>query len=213
MTAPTPEPLGPDEVLRFDPWVADLTYAGGGAEYEELLSALRSLTATTAASRPDASAMRRATQLITAAATELSPFAVPPGEGYSGRRYDLSGRGHPRLVAATNLRLRTFSATADVRFDASHIGGGGAIHGGMAPLLFDEVLGRLSNANRHLPARTAFLRTDYHQVMWPFTEYRLEASVDDEVGRKRYLSARLTGPDGLVASAEGLWVVLRDGAP
>jgi acyl-coenzyme A thioesterase PaaI-like protein len=103
---------------------------------------------------------------------------------------------------------------ADVRFDASHVGGRGAVHGGMVPLLFDELLGRLSNANRPVPARTAYLRTDYHRVTLPYVDYRLDGSVDEETGGKRFLSARLTAPDGVVvASAEGLFVALRDGAP
>ena len=209
-----PRYTDPGDSIAFDPWIDDLHYAGGGAAYADLLSAFRETKEALAASMADESTMRSLASALRGVAATLRQFKVVPGSGYSGRRYDLPGRGHPGLVPAVTTSWATNVIRADVRFDASHVGGRGAVHGGIVPLLFDELLGRLSNANRHVPSRTAYLRTNYHRVTLPYVDYLFDGRVDNEVGRKRFLSARLTAPDGVVvASAEGLFIALREGAP
>lgn len=208
-----PRAVDPGEPIAFDPW-ADLDFVGGGVAYADLLAVLRRTAEALAASTADEATMRRLTRRMQEITAVLEESRVAPGCGYSGRRHDLPGRGHPQLVPAVTTRWATNLIEADVRFDASHVGGRGAVHGGMLPLLFDELLGRLSNANRPTPARTAYLRTDYHRVTLPYVDYRFDGTVDEEEGRKRLLTARLTAPDGfVVASAEGLFVALREGAP
>ncbi|KQW45011.1 hypothetical protein ASC77_19700 [Nocardioides sp. Root1257] len=209
-----PRTVDPGEPIAFDPWIDDLDYNGGGTAYADLLEAFCEAREALAASMADESTMRSVTLQLRDVTATLGESGVEPGNGFSGRRYDLPGRGHPGLVPAVTTSWATNVITADVRFDASHVGGRGAVHGGIVPLLFDELLGRLSNANREVPCRTAYLRTDYHRVTLPYVDYLFDATVDEEVGRKRFLSARLTAPDGfVVASAHGLFVALRNGAP
>ncbi|MGK5114626.1 PaaI family thioesterase [Geodermatophilus sp. CPCC 205506] len=209
------EELGPaDDVVRFDPWIDDLDYRGGGQEYADLVAEFRRFMNALAASTPPAEEMRQVSSGLARLRSTLERHRSGRGAGYSGNRYDLAGRGHPHLIPAHVTRWATNELQATVVFGAAHIGSNDAVHGGMHPLLFDEVLGRLANTNRRTRCRTAYLKTDYHSVTLPDVAYELHATVDEEAGRKRLLSARLTGPDGvLTASAEGLFVALREGAP
>ena len=79
------------------------------------------------------------------------------------------------------------------------------------PLLFDDVLGRLSNSSGGPPARTAYLHVNFRRITPIGPELQVEATFDREEGRKRYLSGRLTKDGVLLADAEGLFVVLEPG--
>jgi acyl-coenzyme A thioesterase PaaI-like protein len=202
-----------DRVVRFDPWIEDIHYRGGGSEYRDLLAEFRRLADALAACTPPPQDMKRVERGLAEMRAILEPHAAPFGQGYSGNRHDLPGRGHAHLIPARVTRWTTNQLEAIVVFGAAHIGGNGAVHGGMQPLLFDEVMGRLSNGNRRVRCRTAYLKTSYLKVTLPEVEYNLNATVDREQGRKRYLSGRLTDPEGEhVAIAEGLFIALRDGA-
>jgi acyl-coenzyme A thioesterase PaaI-like protein len=214
-TYTAPDEINPDEddVGRFDPWIDDLNFRGGGEDYGDLVAEFRRFMNALAVATPPVEEMRNVTRRLADLRATLELYGTKYGGAYSGNRYDLPGRGHPHLVPATITRWTTNEMRATVVFGGAHIGGNGAVHGGMPPLLFDELLGRLANTNRPLRCRTACLRTDYRSVTLPDIEYELHATVDREEGRKRFLSARLTGPDGQVAvTAEALFVALRDGA-
>lgn len=199
--------------MRFNPWIEDLHYSGGGDAYATLLERFRDLLHVLASCAADEDTMRQAAEQVEDLTKMLEQSRTRPGEGYSGNRYDLPGRGHPHLVPAVFTRWATNEITATLVFGPGHVGGNGAVHGGILPLLFDEVMGRLANTNRESRCRTAYLRTDYRAVVLVDVRYELQATVDREDGRKRYLSARVAGPDGtVVGEAEGLFVVLREGA-
>ena len=202
-----------DDIIRFDPWIKDLGYRGGGSEYRDLLAEFRRFMNVLAMAAPPAEVMDRVSRGLAELREALGNHATKYGEAYSGNRYDLPGRGHPHLVPARITHWSTNELRAVVVFGGAHIGGNGAVHGGMQPLLFDEMLGRLSNTNRPMRCRTAYLKTDYLRVTLPDVPYDFDATVDREEGRKRFLSARLTAPDGhVVATAEALFVVLKEGA-
>jgi acyl-coenzyme A thioesterase PaaI-like protein len=208
------EGLPPDEAREFDPWYDDLENRSGGDDFGRLIVAARSFTDALAASAPDTDDMRELTGLLERMRTILDRTRTAPRAGHSGRRHDLPGRGHPLMVPFDISRWTTNRVEGIARFGAAHVGGRGAVHGGFPPVLFDEILGSLSNTNRVTSSRTAYLHCDYRSVVLPDQPYRLVATVDREVGRKRYLSATLTGPDGTLAvEANALFVVLREGQP
>lgn len=203
-----------DDSIRFDPWIEDLGYRGGGNEYRDLLAEFRRFMNVLAMTAPSAEVMDQVSRGLKELREALSHHGAKDGEVFSGNRYDLPGRGHPHLIPARITRWSTNELHAVVVFGGAHMGGNGAVHGGMQPLLFDELLGRLSNTNRPTRCRTAYLKTDYLRVTLPNVPYDFDATVDREEGRKRFLSARLTAPDGqVVATAEGLFVALNEGAP
>jgi acyl-coenzyme A thioesterase PaaI-like protein len=101
---------------------------------------------------------------------------------------------------------------ATVTFGQFYIGGNGAVHGGAIPLLFDDVLGRLSITDRPI-CRTAHLEVDFRRVTPVGRPLRVEARFEREEGRKRFLYGALLDGEVLCAEAHGLFIELREGAP
>lgn len=206
--------LPPDVDRRFDPWYDDLENRSGGADFGHLIEEFRLFTDALAASAPERTDMRGLAHLLKKMRTTLDRTRTEPRAGHSGRRHDLPGRGHPLMVPFEINCWTTNRVEGTARFGAAHVGGRGAVHGGFPPVLFDEVLGSLSNTNRRTASRTAYLHCDYRSVVFPDQPYRLVATVDREEGRKRFLSASLTAEDGTLAvEANALFVVLREGQP
>jgi acyl-coenzyme A thioesterase PaaI-like protein len=108
-------------------------------------------------------------------------------------------------------RSSDHSVTGRVTFTPFHHGGGGAVHGGVIPMVFDQVLGRLTNVPGRGRARTAYLHVNYRQVTPIGTELRLDATIEREEGRKIFAGGRLRRGEELLADAEALFVRLRPG--
>jgi acyl-coenzyme A thioesterase PaaI-like protein len=100
-----------------------------------------------------------------------------------------------------------------VTFSPFYHGGGAAVHGGVIPLLFDHILGRLTNSPGRPRSRTAYLHVRYRQIATLGRELQIDASLDREEGRKMFATARLRDGEDLLADAEGLYIVLRPGQP
>jgi acyl-coenzyme A thioesterase PaaI-like protein len=100
-----------------------------------------------------------------------------------------------------------------VTFTPFHHGGGGFVHGGAIPLLFDQVLGRLTNGPDRGRARTAYLNVNYRMVTPIGSELQLDANVERVERRKMFVTGRLRHGQDLLADAEGLFIVLRSGQP
>ena len=98
-----------------------------------------------------------------------------------GRRVELPGRGHPLLPPFLVDHQDASSITGRVTLGRFYLGRYGAAHGGVIPLLFDDVLGRLSNTSGAL-SRTAYLKVDYRRITPIGPELRVEATVDREEG-------------------------------
>jgi hypothetical protein len=87
------------------------------------------------------------------------------------------------------------------------------VHGGVLPLLFDDVLGRLSTSLGGPLSRTAYLRVDFRNITPIDVDLTIEAAVARLEGRKRFLTGVLSHEGIVLAEAEGLWVELRPGQP
>jgi acyl-coenzyme A thioesterase PaaI-like protein len=201
----------PDDEL---PWVSLRPEDRGGDEYAALLAAQRIAQARLAGSAPPPEVLKELTARLEEIATLLEPHRVGEHERFDGMRVDLPGRGHPLLPAYVYDEQSPTRLTGRVTFTRFHLGGNGAVHGGVAPLLFDDVLGHLANLRRAGVARTAYLKVDYRAVTPIDVELRFEATIDREQGRKRFVTGRLYRPDGvLVAEADALFVQLLPGQP
>jgi len=142
----------------------------------------------------------------------LAPLAGTEADRTFGR-LDAHGRAQtmtPRLVLD---HVDTRSASGTVRFGPYYLGGNGAVHGGAIPLMFDEILGRLSNTGGRAVGRTAYLKTDYRSITPIGADLQVRAWFVSEEGRKRLLRADLRHGGVLCAEAEGLFVALRPGQP
>ncbi|MDT5387896.1 MAG: hypothetical protein QOE04_1537 [Mycobacterium sp.] len=186
---------------------------GGGTEYGDMIHALRDFLDDVAAAAPDTATTVALTKDLRDWAEQLVQVAVPERKQIFARRLDLPGRGQtmsPNFIPVAGNRE---SVTGTVTFGRYFLGGGGAVHGGAIPLLFDEVLGRLASSGDRAPARTAYLHTDFRSITPVGEELAVRAWFVSEQGRKRLLRAELKHGDTLCAEAEGLFIELRPDQP
>jgi acyl-coenzyme A thioesterase PaaI-like protein len=186
---------------------------GGGAEYGDMIAALRDFLDHVAAAAPDTSTIVALKQDLRGWADRLAQSAVPEQRQIFARRLDLPGRGQtmsPNFIPTAGDHEKV---EGSVTFGRYFLGGGGAVHGGAIPLLFDEVLGRLASSGDRAPARTAYLHTDFRSITPVGEELAVRAWFVSEQGRKRVLRAQLTHGDTLCAEAEGLFIELRPDQP
>lgn len=197
-----------------DPWQND-PVAGGdeGRRYADMIGLLRTVQTLAVSTRTPDDVTDAVSVHFHEVARLLAPWVVSEQRSTAGKRQDLPGRGHPLLPPVVVDEQTENTITGRVRFDRFYLGGNGAAHGGAIPLLFDEVLGRLSNASRRPRARTAYLHVNYRAITPIDADLVVRARIDRDQGRKRHLTGELHHGDRLVADAEGLFVVLLPGQP
>ncbi|WP_033725059.1 hotdog domain-containing protein [Mycobacterium avium] len=178
-----------------------------------MICALRNFLDDVAAAAPDAATLVTLTDDLNRWAERLAESAVPERRQIFARRLDLPGRGQTMSPYFTPIAGDRETVTGTVTFGRYFLGGGGAVHGGAIPLLFDEVLGRLASSGGRAPARTAYLHTDFRSITPVGAELAVRAWFVSEQGRKRILRAELTHGDTLCAEAEGLFIELRPDQP
>ncbi|MCT9076182.1 PaaI family thioesterase [Streptomyces fulvoviolaceus] len=184
-----------------------------GDGYGEMIARLRTFLDHVAAARLDTGTVAALADDLGAWCERLSDAAVPEREQVFGHRYDVLGRGQTMAPAFRVHEADRFSVRGTVRFGRYFLGGNGAVHGGAVPLLFDEVLGRLSGSAGRSRARTAYLHTDFRSVTPIGAELDVHGWFVSEEGRKRVLRAEIRHGEVLCAEAEGLFIVLNPGQP
>jgi acyl-coenzyme A thioesterase PaaI-like protein len=182
----------------------------GGPSYVALVGALRALQDLVTCADPSPAVAQAAQGLIKQAAGTLRGSQVEPGQQHSGLRGDADNRGHPLLVPVELISLSSEQVEGRVVFSPFYLGGGPTVHGGAIAMLFDEYLGRLANAGP--PTRTAYLHVNYRKVTPVGTPLRVRARVVKTERRKIFLEGELRQDDETLATAEGLWVILREHA-
>ncbi|OHU20777.1 hypothetical protein BKG76_08390 [Mycobacteroides franklinii] len=86
-------------------------------------------------------------------------------------------------------------------------GGPGVIHGGVMAAIFDELQGVLGIVTQ-LVAVTAHLEVDYRKPIPVGATVDLACAVEGRVGRKLYTTASARIGDQLVASSQGIFVII-----
>lgn len=209
MTKPTP--TGTEESPHGG-WNDGTDASSGGAAFAGLIDTLRLVQDRIAEAAAPDDVVREATRSLQDVTAALAPYGVPGSQQITGHRLDLPGRGQALVPAFHVDEWDEEHATGRFRLGRYYLGGNGAAHGGVIPLMFDEVLGRLANTGRRR-ARTAFLHVNFRSVTPIGPELRLTARFSREEGRKRYLTATIHHDDVLTADAEALFVALRPGQP
>lgn len=178
--------------------------------FSALIDELRELLdATCAAAAPDelnqviSEEMRRLASL-------LRPYAVAGDAAPAGQRPDLPGEGHPLRPPTVIKEWLPDRVRAEVTFSRAHVGSGNAVHGGVPPLVYDDVLGRLAQRVAASVARTAYLRVAYRLVTPVDRTVVIEGGVEKYEGRKIYTWGRMTDGDLVLTTAEALFVVARE---
>lgn len=157
--------------------------------------------------------MERATVQLHELAELLEGSPAYQADYVGTRLMSLSSSQGPFSVPLTVHEARAGYSAGTVRFSRFHHGRGGVAHGGATALLFDEVLGRMSNFPGQPPSRTAYLVVNYRAVAPIEKDLRVEAAIDRVEGRKKFSTGRLYDGDTLVADAQALFVVLKPGQP
>ena len=204
----------PDAELWPDPWrVRHFDPFIGGAEFGDLLAAMRDLQDNFVGANPPPEVVNDLTSRVHALTTEFARWQADEYQTPAGMRNDLPGRGSALLVPVIIEEQDAQHVIGRVTFTRFHLGGNGAAHGGTVPLMFDDIVGRLVNGADTPVARTAYLHVNYRRITRIGVELRIEATVDRVEGRKRWASGRLWEGELLVADADGLFVELRPGQP
>jgi acyl-coenzyme A thioesterase PaaI-like protein len=198
----------------IDPAVVADQPLRGGAELGPLQVAERRLLDRLSGAALPPQLARDLTRRLDEMSEMLKPYQVPEPERHDGWRPDLPGRGFVMLPPFVVDEMTEHGLSGRVTFTRFHLGGNAAVHGGVQPLLFDDVLGRVTNQGFAVTARTAYLKVDYRRVTPLDVELRIEAALDRVEGRKRYASGRLLDADGnVLCDASSLYVELLPGQP
>ncbi len=182
------------------------------ASYLGMIDALRVLQDRITGAAPSAELAAEVSRTLTDLAVQLGEYAVDE-PGQIADQVELPGRAQA-LVPVVHLDEQDEQhAAGRVTFGRFYLGRNGAAHGGAIPLVFDDVLGRLSGAGGRPPSRTAYLHVNYRSITPVGRELQVTARFDREEGRKRFLSGELRDGGTLCADVEGLFVALRPGQP
>ncbi|GAA1503679.1 PaaI family thioesterase [Nocardioides humi] len=110
----------------------------------------------------------------------------------------------PPLQVSTDPSGR---AATEFHCGPAYEGPPGLVHGGVVSLLLDQLLGHAVGAAGR-PGMTGTLTIVYRQGT-PLGDLRAEAWIDREDGIKTWAKARMIGPDGVTAEAEGVFILPR----
>ncbi|MDV7352714.1 PaaI family thioesterase [Rhodococcus oxybenzonivorans] len=185
----------------------------GGVEFDALIDEFRRMHAALCAAFPDPELTTKLRHEFRRAADQLELTREPMEADRASRRVGLSSRGHPTLVPFAVDYLDERVITATVEFTDEHLGGNGAVHGGMIPLLFDDLLGVFVGEKGQPHSRTAFLNVNYRKITPICTPLRVEGTIDRIEGRKTWVSGRLFHGSEVTADAEALFLRLLPGQP
>lgn len=176
------------------------------AEFVEAMRTLQDLAVSVDA--PDevyGTALAHAEHMI----EELQPYRAPEGQAPAGRTMELPGRGSLLMLPWTVDEAGPDGIVLTGEFRRYHLGGNGAAHGGVLPLLFDDLMGMIVHYAGRPISRTAFLHVNYRKVTPLETTLRVRGRVERTEGRKTFTGAELVDEQGTVlADCEALMVQL-----
>ena len=181
--------------------------------YLEMMAALRRFQDDLSSAVPTDELVAETARALDALAERFRRHAAPESRQLAGKLHEVAGNGQAMVPPIPLDHVDDTSLRGRVTLGRFYLGGNGAAHGGVVPLVFDDVLGRLANVAHEVPARTAYLNVNFRSITPIDTELRVEATVDRVEGRKRFVTGTLHHGDVLCADAEGLFVELRPGQP
>ncbi|MBJ8347920.1 PaaI family thioesterase [Antrihabitans sp. YC2-6] len=144
----------------------------------------------------------------------LAPYAAAEGVSTAGRAIELPGRGSLLLLPWTIDLFGPDGVRSRGEFSRYHVGGNSAVHGGVLPLLFDDLCGMITFAAGRAISRTGYLHVNYRKVTPINKPLLVEGRVDRVDGRKTFITCELRDESGAVlADCEALMIKLLPGQP
>jgi len=95
---------------------------------------------------------------------------------------------------------------ADVVLGAAYEGPPGLVHGGVAALLLDHLMGETASDGHRRVTLTGTLTLRYRRGT-PLGPLRLQGRIDREDGRKVYVVATLGDAEGVTVEADGVFII------
>ncbi len=183
------------------------------ALYGGLTQAVRGLVDATIRTLVDDDEIRAAQAEVEAITDRLRKEQL---DGAYGVRFGTSGRGRPwgntvvgvRNAAAPPLVIEhdeTGNVWSDFHLGAAYEGPPGLVHGGVASMILDQLLGEAAGAGGK-PGMTASLTLTYKRGT-PLGNLRAEAWIDRSEGIKTWAKGHIIGPEGVTVEAEGLFIL------
>jgi acyl-coenzyme A thioesterase PaaI-like protein len=177
----------------------------GGGRYGDLVEAVRAFTDLVATSDPPDALVDEAERQLRRLAAGFAPYQLDGPAIPAGQRWDLPSRGHPTLVPFETLEQTDTAMRGSVRLGRRHTGTNGVAHGGVLPLLFDEVLG-VFPTRLNPPARTASLQVSYLAPTPIDMDLDLWAEVTKRDDRKMWVEGGLSSNRVTIVTATGLFI-------
>jgi acyl-coenzyme A thioesterase PaaI-like protein len=126
----------------------------------------------------------------------------------------IAGNGHPLMPPWQVAESGPEEVTMRGHVSRFHVGGNGAVHGGVTPAVLRLALRHGLSSTGRPDSRTAYLHVGYRKITPADEPLVARAWVDSVEGRKMVVMARMTDADGHVLSeASGLMIKLRPHQP
>jgi acyl-coenzyme A thioesterase PaaI-like protein len=195
------EELPPEEISRQE------------ALYGPLAQAVRELADASIRTEADDESIQAAREQIEAITARLR---VRQLDGAYGIRFNSDGTGRPWGNAVVGLRNPVAppleikrdpagKAWADFHLGAAYEGPPGLVHGGVAALVLDQLLGEAAGAGGK-PGMTGTLTLRYRRGT-PLGDLHAEASIDRVDGIKTFAIGSISDTDGVTVEAEGVFIL------
>ncbi|MGA8847116.1 MAG: PaaI family thioesterase [Nocardioides sp.] len=185
--------------------------------YTPLADAVRALADASIRTEVEDEEVRAVTAELEALAARLRASQLPGsygvrfGEGSRGRSWGNAVVGLRNPVAPPLLIEHHPSGNGEVWSDfhlgAAYEGPPTLVHGGVAALILDQMLGEAAGAGGR-PGMTGTLTLRYRQAT-PLGDLRAEAWIDRSEGIKTWAKGHLLGPEGVTVEAEGVFILPR----
>ncbi|GHJ59367.1 thioesterase [Nocardioides sp. OK12] len=137
-------------------------------------------------------------------------YGVRMGEGGQGRAWGNAVVGLRNAVApplVVEQEGDSGRVWSDFHLGAAYEGPPTLVHGGVAALILDQVLGQAAGAGRR-PGMTGTLTLVYRQGT-PLGPLRAEAWIERSEGIKTWARGHILGPEGVTVEAEGVFILPR----
>jgi acyl-coenzyme A thioesterase PaaI-like protein len=194
-----------DEIREF----ARVQPVEAAPQMARFIAAMRRLQDITVSTNPDPTVWDETAELIEEVCARLAEHRAPAGVAPAGRALGIPGNGHPLMPPWQVTESGPDQVTMRGHFSRFHVGGNGAVHGGVIPLFYDWHFGMIVSAAGRPISRTAYLHVDYRAVTPIDTPLISRGRIDRIDGRKAFITATMTDPDGTVLSeANGLMIKL-----
>lgn len=186
------------------------------ALYRPLADAVRDLVDATIRTTVDDATIRRTQADVEALVARLRARQL---DGPAGVRFNSEARawnwgnavvGQRNALAPPLQLVRDPDGLlhADVVLGAAYEGPPGLVHGGVAALLLDHLMGETASAGHSRVTLTGTLTMRYRRGT-PLGPLRLEGRIDREDGRKVYVVATLADAEGVTVEADGVFIAPR----